>query len=75
MKNIFQLKYFVAIVISLVFFINALGQLVSPHITNYTPKEYGTLKAPEVWSIAQDDRGLMYFGMANEIGVFDGESW
>jgi serine phosphatase RsbU (regulator of sigma subunit) len=54
---------------------NAIGQLISPHITNYTPKEYGTFKAPEVWSIAQDDRGLMYFGMANEIGVFDGESW
>jgi serine phosphatase RsbU (regulator of sigma subunit) len=51
------------------------AQFLSPHITTYTPKAYGTLKAPEVWSIAQDERGLMYFGMANEIAVFDGVSW
>lgn len=51
------------------------AQTLSPHITTYTPKAYGTLKAPEVWSIAQDDKGLLYFGMANEIAVFDGVNW
>lgn len=51
------------------------AQITAPHITNYTTKDYGTLKSPEVWSIAQDDNGLMYFGFINEIGVFDGENW
>ncbi len=51
------------------------AQITAPHITNYTTKDYGTLKSPEVWSIAQDDNGLMYFGFINEIGVFDGETW
>jgi serine phosphatase RsbU (regulator of sigma subunit) len=57
------------------FFSVTYGQLIAPHITTYTPKDYGALKAPEVWSIAQDDRGLMYFGMANEIAIFDGVNW
>lgn len=51
------------------------AQLIAPHITVFTPKDYGALKAPEVWSIAQDDRGLMYFGMANEIAIYDGVDW
>lgn len=51
------------------------SQITAPHITNYTTKDYGALKSPEVWSIAQDDNGLMYFGFINEIGVFDGENW
>ncbi|WP_258541955.1 SpoIIE family protein phosphatase [Parvicella tangerina] len=51
------------------------AQITAPHITNYTTKDYGALKSPEVWSIAQGDDGLMYFGFVNEIGVFDGETW
>lgn len=70
-----HIKHVVLVIILWAIVANVKAQLVSPHITNYTPKEYGTLKAPEVWSIAQDDRGLMYFGMANEIGIFDGEQW
>lgn len=53
----------------------AYSQVTAPHITNYTTKDYGALKSPEVWSIAQDDNGLLYFGMTNEIAVFDGENW
>lgn len=60
----------------LTFLISGLfAQITAPHITNYTPKDYGALKSPEVWSIAQDDEGLMYFGLTNEIAVFDGETW
>lgn len=51
------------------------SQVTAPHITNYTTKEYGTLKSPEVWSIAQDENGLMYFGLTNEIEIFDGVHW
>ncbi|MCB9195690.1 MAG: SpoIIE family protein phosphatase [Flavobacteriales bacterium] len=69
MIKIFKLSFLLLICF------NLFGQITAPHITNYTPKEYGALKSPEVWSIAQDDKGLMYFGFTNEIGVFDGVSW
>jgi K+-sensing histidine kinase KdpD/CheY-like chemotaxis protein len=44
-----------------------------PFIRNYSPKEYGA--HAQNWTIAQDERGVMYFG--NGIGVleYDGVSW
>lgn len=44
-----------------------------PYFRNYTPKEYGG--SAQSWAIAQDRRGLMYFG--NNLGVleYDGVSW
>ncbi|MGB8317634.1 MAG: ATP-binding protein [Ignavibacteriaceae bacterium] len=44
-----------------------------PLITNYTAKEYGAFQGN--WAIAQDKRGVMYFG--NDIGLleYDGSSW
>ncbi len=51
------------------------GQFTAPHIRNYTIKSYGELKSPEVWSVCQDEKGLLYFGFVNEIGIFDGVKW
>ncbi len=44
-----------------------------PFISNYSPKEYGAFQSN--WAIAQDKRGIMYFG--NDIGMleYDGASW
>jgi GAF domain-containing protein/CheY-like chemotaxis protein len=44
-----------------------------PFIRNYSPKEYGA--HAQNWTIAQDKRGVMYFG--NGLGVleYDGVSW
>jgi len=48
-------------------------ELGLPFIRNYSPKEYGA--HAQNWTIAQDSRGVMYFG--NGIGVveYDGVSW
>jgi serine phosphatase RsbU (regulator of sigma subunit) len=44
-----------------------------PLIRNYDPTEYGA--AFNYWAIAQDQRGVMYFGNWNGILEYDGVSW
>ncbi|MFI5134332.1 MAG: GAF domain-containing protein, partial [Chitinophagales bacterium] len=44
-----------------------------PFITNYTAKTFQAL--PQAWSIIEDDRGIMYFGIQNYILEFDGVKW
>ena len=36
-----------------------------PFITNYLPKDYKAL--PQTWSVIEDNRGIMYFGIQNGI--------
>jgi class 3 adenylate cyclase len=40
---------------------------------NYSPKTYGA--NPQNWAIAQDSRGVMYFGNNEGVLEFDGVSW
>lgn len=44
-----------------------------PFIRNYSPKESGT--ATDNWAIAQDQRGIMYFGNAAGVLEYDGTTW
>ncbi len=44
-----------------------------PFIRNYNPKEFGA--AFNYWAIAQDHRGVMYFGNWNGVLEYDGVSW
>ncbi|TAF67310.1 MAG: PAS domain-containing protein [Cytophagales bacterium] len=44
-----------------------------PPIKNYTPDVYKA--EPENWAIAQDNRGIMYFGNENGLLEFDGVTW
>lgn len=44
-----------------------------PLIRNYNPKAYGA--AFNYWAIAQDQRGVMYFGNWNGVLEYDGVSW
>jgi serine phosphatase RsbU (regulator of sigma subunit) len=44
-----------------------------PLIRNYDPTEFGA--AFNYWAIAQDQRGVMYFGNWNGILEYDGVSW
>ncbi len=46
------------------------GSYVFQH---YAPKQYGAL--PQNWAIAQDRRGVMYFGNSDGLLEFDGTSW
>jgi hypothetical protein len=49
------------------------SEIGAPPLRNYTPKEYGA--QPQVWTIAQDRRGVMYFGVAELILEYDGVTW
>jgi transcriptional regulator with GAF, ATPase, and Fis domain len=44
-----------------------------PFITNYAPKLYDA--NPQNWCIAQDHRGVMYFGNSDGILEYDGVNW
>jgi len=50
-----------------------LDQLGYPLISNYGPKDYNG--AQQVWSIAQDGRGFIYFGVQPGLLEYDGVSW
>jgi len=60
----------------LIFLVSSLAaQIKAPFMINYTTNDYGVYSTPEVWSIAEDDGGIMYFGLSNEIAQFDGVNW
>ncbi len=45
----------------------------SPLLQNYSIKDYGT--GNQFWAIAQDHRGVMFFGLGGLILEFDGVTW
>jgi signal transduction histidine kinase len=49
------------------------NELGKPFLTNWLPKDYGA--NAQNWAIAQDDRGVMYFGNSDGVLEFDGVSW
>ncbi|MBC7865595.1 MAG: hypothetical protein IAF38_21655, partial [Bacteroidia bacterium] len=44
-------------------------------ISNFTPKQYGPLQAPQNWSITQNNEGLIYVGNDNGVMEYDGSNW
>ena len=44
-----------------------------PGITNFSPKEYGANQ--QIWTITQDERGIIYFGNQKGLLEFDGYEW
>lgn len=48
-------------------------EIGEPFIRNFEPKEYGG--HTQVWSIAEDQRGVMYFGTTEEILEYDGKAF
>jgi serine phosphatase RsbU (regulator of sigma subunit) len=45
----------------------------TPFIKNYTPNEYNA--STDNWAIAQDQRGVMFFGNASGVLEYDGIKW
>ncbi|MEA3443572.1 MAG: hypothetical protein U9R19_02475, partial [Bacteroidota bacterium] len=71
-------SFIIFLIIILNFFISAdllsqSNEIGLPQIRNYLPKEYGT--DPQNFSVAQDLRGVMYFGNMSGILEFDEISW
>ncbi|MFN3917104.1 MAG: SpoIIE family protein phosphatase [Flavobacteriales bacterium] len=55
---------------------NSIGQAVfRPPVQQFTPRQYGQLQTPENWAVAEDMLGRMYFGNANGVLEYDGETW
>jgi len=44
-----------------------------PFIVNYSAKTFNGI--PQVWSVQEDDRGIMYFGSASSLLEYDGNKW
>ncbi|HEY5771993.1 MAG TPA: GAF domain-containing protein, partial [Chitinophagaceae bacterium] len=44
-----------------------------PFITNYSPKIYKAF--PQIWSVLEDESGIMYFGTQNDLLEYDGVKW
>src|SRR5258705_798584 len=44
-----------------------------PFITNYSPKSYKAF--PQIWSVLEDESGIMYFGTQNDLLEYDGVKW
>ena len=44
-----------------------------PAISNYSPKDYDAFR--QNWAIAQDERGVMYFGNTDGLLEYDGSTW
>ncbi|MEM6335761.1 MAG: histidine kinase, partial [Bacteroidota bacterium] len=52
---------------------HAQTELGQPLITTWTPDDYQTNSF--IWSVTQDDRGVMYFGTDEGVLEFDGHTW
>lgn len=48
-------------------------ELGTPLLTSWLPNDYGA--DPQMWSVTQDHRGVMYFGNNQGILEYDGVSW
>ncbi|MBS1632237.1 MAG: hypothetical protein JST10_06650, partial [Bacteroidetes bacterium] len=59
----------------LFFFFNAFTQseFGLPFITNYAAKTLNS--SAQVWSVQEDEKGIMYFGVQNNILSYDGVKW
>lgn len=45
----------------------------APFIKYHNFKDYGG--HAQIWTIAEDNNGLIYFGSTTEVNIFDGETW
>ncbi len=64
-----RLIFFILIIISL----NSFGQTGKPFIKNYPPHEYNG--QDQIWTVLQDQRGVMYFGGNGGLYEYNGVSW
>ena len=53
--------------------LNSFGQTGKPFIKNYPPNEYNG--EDQIWTILQDQRGVMYFGGNGGLYEYNGVSW
>ena len=52
---------------------NPNAELGLPYLRNYSPQEYKAHS--QNWCIAQDNRGIMYFGNSEGVLEYDGSAW
>ena len=69
-------KYIILIIVSILFVSISYAQISTigfPFMKTYLAEDYGG--NPQVWDIAQDNDGIMYFANTKRILEFDGVNW
>ncbi len=65
--------WFISCVLLLPILTLSQNQAGTPFIKNYKPNDFGA--STENWAVAQDKRGVMYFGNATGVLEYDGDNW
>ena len=65
--------WFISCVLLLPILTLSQNQAGTPFIKNYKPNDFGA--STENWTVAQDKRGIMYFGNATGVLEYDGHNW
>jgi len=65
--------FFVSIFLPVILVAQSHPEKGLPFVTNFSPKTFGSY--PQTWAVAQDDKGLMYFGNQGYILQYDGVKW
>lgn len=66
-------KYWIYLVFSYIFTIQATASTFMPSVTNHSAMNYGA--GYQNWACTQDDSGRMYFGNAEGLLTYDGCRW
>lgn len=53
----------------------SLAQDFYPPLVNYSTHDYGKNRNPEIYQVAQDNQGIMYFATGSGVLIFDGIKW
>ena len=73
-----RIKYFtflsLPIFLLLIAFVG-MAQMPTFRISNYNQRDYGRMQEAQNWAVVQDNLGLMYFGNANGVLEYDGNTW
>jgi serine phosphatase RsbU (regulator of sigma subunit) len=72
----FRVWFKLVVIVFILSGFDLVGQSVfRPPVQQFTPRQYGQLQTPENWAVAEDMLGRMYFGNANGVLEYDGETW
>ena len=67
------MRKLIPVILFLLLNLSLFAQIGKPFIRNYSPNEY--LGDDQIWTIIQDQRGVMYFGGIDGLFEYNGVNW
>ncbi|MCD4793032.1 MAG: SpoIIE family protein phosphatase [Bacteroidales bacterium] len=67
------MRKLIHVILLLLLNLSLIAQIGKPFIRNYSPNEY--LGDDQIWTILQDQRGVMYFGGIDGLFEYNGVNW